>query len=129
MTNSNVAVAVAVETSVALTVANAVIFEMAKTAGGSIQDDHVPGRKIVLKGLATLDRNGKQTVVALCAGMYFCLNRVYKQGEEVHLSRDSVGGVVKLMNKETMAEAVAVYNKDQLVNPWSSGDINNVVMF
>lgn len=127
MTTSNAAVAV--ETSVALTANNAAIFELAKAAGGSIQDDHCVGRKIVLKGLATLDRNGKQTVVALCPGMYFCLNRVYQKEGVVHLSRDSVGGVLELMNKETMAEAVSVYNEKQSVNPWTSGDINNVVMF
>lgn len=126
MTNSNSVVAVA---DVTLTPHHAAIYEMVKAAGGSIIDDHSTGHNIVLKGLATLDHKGVQRVVALCAGIYFSLNHVYEEDGVVHLSRNSVGGVVKLLNKETMAEAIDVYNKAQATSPWTTGSINNVVMF
>lgn len=127
MTTSNAAVSIATTSS--LTVANAHLYSVAQAAGGVIADDHCACKTIKLWGMGTLEKDGKQTPVALIDARYFSLNLVYlSKAGEAHLSINSVGGVIEL-HGAPVEDGVEQYNKEQAAFPFSSGQLTNVVEF
>jgi hypothetical protein len=128
MTTSN-AVVVSAATTPTLTVANAHLYSVAQAAGGVIADDHRACKTIQLWGMGTLEKDGRQTPVALIDARYFSLNLVYLNSTgEAHLSINSVGGVIEL-HGAPMEDGVAQYNTEQAGFPFSSGQLTNVVKF
>lgn len=110
--------------------ANGVIVEAVKAAGGMVFDDHKPtGTKTKLWGVATLDKGGKQQVVALHSSDYFSVNKLYPHRGEIHLSTDSVGGVVSTFKYGSVEAAIEAYNESQKEAVFSCGTLNNVVKF
>lgn len=116
--------------AVAVAVRNESIYAAAQAVKGVIADDHRNDGTIKLWGLATLVKEEKAIVVALCDSAYFCVNRVYLGEEkEARVSRDSVGGVVHPRNHATMEEAIEAYNLDQKDFIFTTGQLTNVVKF
>lgn len=110
--------------------ANGVIVEAVKAAGGVVWDDHGPtGTKTKLWGVATLDKGGKQQVVALHGSDYFSVNKLYVYKGEIHLSTESVGGVVSTFKHGSVEAAIEAYNEEQKTAIFSCGTLNNVVKF
>lgn len=108
---------------------NLTIIEAVKAAKGLIWNDHGPtGNRIQLWGVATLDKDDKQQVVALIDCRYFSLNSIYIYQGEAHLSTASVGGVIELHGAPVM-DGVMEYNKEHKNFPFSTGLLNNVVKF
>ena len=129
MTTSTSAVAVSAATNSNLKAHIALIYAAAEDVKGLITDDHGGGKTIQLWGVATLEKGDKQTVVALIDATYFCLNGVYLDARGgVHLSTNSVGGVIEL-HGAPVEDGVARYNAEQSGYPFSSGQLTNVVKF
>lgn len=110
--------------------ANVVIVDVVQAAGGMVWDDHKPtGTKTKLWGVATLDKAGKQHVVALHGSDYFSVNKLYAYKGEIHLSTESVGGVVSTFKHGSVEAAIEAYNESQKEAVFSCGTLNNVVKF
>lgn len=102
-----------------------------KAFNNSVKDDHGNGTRVLkLCGLATLDKNERSTIVALCDSAYFSLNDVYLDEEGVpHVSTSSCGGVVDCRTHASVADAIEYYNEEQAKFPFSCGTLNNVTLF
>jgi hypothetical protein len=110
------------------------ILELAKEAKGIIQDDHNQGRnKITLAGVAIFRKEGSSKdghVVGLYNSKAFCLNGLYVDDGEVHVSTFSVGGTVLPMDHEgDVKAAVEAFNASQADNQWSMGTLDRAVYF
>lgn len=92
---------------------------------GVIWDDHNGGFESKLIGLAALF-NGKEVIpVGLHSGDYFSLNRVYLKDGKVHLSDESVAGVLFPVNFRDVWDCINDYNDKQAGNKFSCGTLEN----
>lgn len=88
-------------------------------AGGRYVDDHTD-REATVKHAAIFQQANKADVcVPILTGQYFCLNGMYiGEDKKVHLSRESVGGVVdgsKLGLQESITYFNEVYQPKRLI--------------
>lgn len=95
-----------------------------------VKDDHGNGQYLYAAGVANLERNGKcRPVLLLRNTAYFSLNLVYLGDKgEARLSRDSVGGVVKMMNGVTLEEGIVNYNEEQVENMFTASFLRDVYL-
>lgn len=104
------------------------IVESLNHFNGKIADDHNTGggmRKVT--GVALLHRGDQQIPVSFCDAAYFSLNQIYLgDANETRISRDSVGGVVKLMNGVTLLEGILNYNAEQAKNIFSPSFLSDI---
>ena len=113
----------------AVTKSSAATINAARMLKGLLPDDHGNNRMIQLWGVATLDKDGRQTVVALFDSSAFSVNQVYLSSTGgARLSTSQVGGALELRGL-SVEDAVRQYNKDQESFPFSQGTLNNVVKF
>lgn len=104
------------------------IQEVLIKGNGKVWDDHHDGREITLAGLAALSKDGKITAVGLHDADHFSLNRVYLKDGVVHLSRDSVAGVLFPVNfNGDLLLTVVKYNEQQVNNEFSCGTLVKVM--
>jgi hypothetical protein len=89
-------------------------------AGGRYVDDHID-REATVKHAAIFQRaNSRDVCVPILSGQYFCLNGMYiGEDSKVHLSKESVGGVVDgrtLGVKESIEYFNKVYQPSRLID-------------
>ena len=117
--------------SVNLTAHNHIIYEAAMKVNGILLDDHRSGdRTLRLWGLATLEKDDSQIVVALVNTSAFSVNEVYIDDKgQARISRKAVGGTVVPMGPD-MVDAIKAYNETQVRNaPYTNGQLTNAVKF
>lgn len=104
-----------------------------KAVNGLVMDDHRAsiGGQLKLCGLATLDKDGVSTPIALIDDEYFSLNELYlDEAGLAHISTRAVAGVIHTPKSQnvTLEQGIAAYNKAMDGNRFSCGLINNVTM-
>lgn len=89
--------------------------EKIKACNGLIADDHRPNGKIQITHVGVFQQ-GPQTknpvLVALLDGVLFCINHIDITGDEISLSRQSVGGTVDAVSL-SMEERCQRYNDNE----------------
>lgn len=109
-----------------VTARNAKVIATVVGAKGLIADDHSQAGNTKLYAVATLDKGDKQQVVAIYKDTSFSINLVYLDGDQARLSRDSVGGVIRLAKGDSVEDAIVAYNAMQSDLIFSCGTLNNL---
>jgi hypothetical protein len=94
-------------------------------SGGVIWDDHNDGSEGKLIGMAALVKGDQVIPVGLHKADFFSLNRVYLEDGKVHLSRESVAGVLFPVHHRDIWECINDYNEKQVNNKFSCGTLEN----
>jgi len=94
-------------------------------SNGVIWDDHNGGYESKLMGCAALVAGDKIHAVGLHDADFFSLNRLYLKDGKVHLSTESVGGVLFPVNFKDVWDCINDYNEKQINNPFSCGTLEN----
>jgi hypothetical protein len=105
------------------------ILEVVKANDGVIADDHGQGRTLKIAGIAILRRANEErgVVVPLIeTKVGFCLNNLYLQEGQVHVSRNSVGGLIENGKHADLKSAVEAFNADQVDNQWTMGSLERI---
>lgn len=98
-------------------------------AKGIVADDHSKGNTVKLYAVATLDKGDKQLVVAIFKDVSHSVNLVYLDHNNIpRLSRDSVGGVIRLSKGDSVEAAIEAYNAMQSDLVFTCGTINNLTV-
>lgn len=92
---------------------------------GVIWDDHNGGSESKLVGMAALFTGKEVIPVGLHSADFFSLNRVYLKDGKVHLSSESVAGVLFPVNHRDLWECINDYNEKQVGNKFSCGTLEN----
>lgn len=99
--------------------------EKIKAANGLIADDHRPNGKIQISHVGIFmqgDKAKNPVLVALLDGVLFCINHIDITGDEISLSRNSVGGTVEFVSL-SMDERCKRYNE----NEWALGKFLEII--
>ncbi len=86
-----------------------------KACNGLIGDEHRPNGKIQITHVGVFQQDPKAknpALVALLDGVLFCINRIDITGDEISLSRQSVGGTVDAVSL-SMEERCQRYNDNE----------------
>lgn len=89
--------------------------EKIKACNGLIADDHRPNGKIQITHVGVFQQGPKAknpVLVALLDGVLFCINHIDITGDEISLSRQSVGGTVDAVSL-SMEERCQRYNDNE----------------
>ena len=89
--------------------------EKIKACNGLIADDHRPNGKIQITHVGVFQQGPQAenpVLVALLDGVLFCINRIDITGDEISLSRQSVGGTVDAVSL-SMEERCQRYNDNE----------------
>jgi hypothetical protein len=97
-----------------------VVLTALTAAGGRYVDDHTDREATVKHGAIFQRANARDVCVPILSGQYFCLNGMYiGEDSKVHLSKESVGGVVDgrtLGVKESIEYFNKVYQPSRLID-------------
>lgn len=106
----------------------AAIVDAVNHTSGRILDDHNNGASgMTVAGIAELVKGESRIPVVLCRSIYFSLNRLYLDERGFpHVSRESVGGVVKCMNGTTLEQGITNYNVAQVDQIHTCGTLENI---
>jgi len=105
----------------------AAIVDAINFTSGRILDDHHGAGGMTVAGIAELVKGDSRIPVVLCRSIYFSLNRLYLDERGIpHVSRESVGGVVKCLDGITLEQGVTNYNAAQVGQKFSCGSLESI---